>query len=274
MEAPRNIRLQLSAQAWELAQQESLAFPTETAGFSVFHRVPSSQEFKKSSLDETLLGKAKSSVRRAGPAKLVEIGETYTILSVPIVNIDGQTSPVNLYYDTQGWIVAYLDQDAPASQAWQARALNTQVPKLENIETTLLDTVNEVLVEALALPALLSQEAGYYHWQYPNATGFLMFGSALGTIANEQVAFAVPDSFDVYEISTSLWVSGSDGACGEVTLDGATAIAKQCNRSFTHQASDLTKLSPHGARNLSLAQTESNKGATGALTALVYSAKQ
>ena len=136
---------------------------------------------------------------------------------------------VNLYYDDEGWIVAYFAAGAPSSRAWQAIELNPEIPQLTDLSrTTLLDAINDVLLEVVGATTLnvvdprTPAELGYFHWQHPTATHFLMIGTARGTGGSDFVSFAVPASFNVLEMSIAQFITYTDNRpCnGETHLDG------------------------------------------------------
>jgi hypothetical protein len=93
------------------------------------------------------------------------MGNNYTVGSVPIINIDGLTTTVHLYYDDQGWIVTYFPRGSESSRVWQAVDLNSENPALADVSrTTLMDAINDVLVEALNTSPATPDQLGYYHW--------------------------------------------------------------------------------------------------------------
>ena len=100
---------------------------------------------------------------------------------MPIENIDELVTTVNLYYDDQGWLVAYFPVGDELSWSWQAKGLNLEDPVLSDVsDNTPLDAINAVLVEALNSDPINPDQLGYYHWLYPIATEVLMIGNARG----------------------------------------------------------------------------------------------
>jgi hypothetical protein len=273
------IRLELTAeasQALQLNAGDALAFPAADAGFSAYHRVPSAGGgfgLDKAAVDAALLAAPRPSSHRAGVATLLRTGNNYTIFQVPIANIDNLITDVRLYYDVQGWMVAYFPRGHASSQAWQALGLNTENPVLTDVTlTTLLEAINEVLVAVAGTAPLTPQQAGYYHWQYPTATRFLMFATAVSQRRADSVVFAVPDSFTVHEVSVSMWVSKNLNACARATLDGMHLTGDRCNRSFTYRVVDPAQFSSQAAHTLTLEQVNRDEGASGLLGMLIYSA--
>ena len=72
------------------------------------------------------------------PATLVSIGDNYTVAKVALENIDDIVSTVNLYYDDEGWIIAFLPRGVASSQIWQARKENVENPVVTDIALTTL----------------------------------------------------------------------------------------------------------------------------------------
>lgn len=270
------ITLGLTAEARQALQQTGDAFPASYAGFSAYYRVPNvagSFGLDKDAVDQALFSDSGSTLRRAGVGSLIDIGNSHTVGTLPINNIDGLISPVNVYYDDQGWIVAYFPRGAPSSQVWQVVDLDAENPKLTDVSrTTLLDAINDILVEALNQAPLTADQLGYYHWEYPTATSFLMIATARGLIGSDDVSFAVPGSFTMMEVSVSMWISESDTPCARTILDGTNITGDQCDRGFYHFFPSLADFNSHSAHNLELAHFTDNKGASGALVMLVYAA--
>lgn len=88
--------------------------------------------------------------RRTGIGTLIDISDGHTVGLVPNEDIDELVTTVNLYYDDQGWLVAYFPVGDELSWSWQAKGLNLEDPVLSYVsDNTLLDAINYVLVEAL-----------------------------------------------------------------------------------------------------------------------------
>ena len=268
------ITLGLTAEAREALQQSGDAFPASTAGFSAYYRVPDGSGgfgLDKDAVDQALFSDTNPTLRRNGVGTLIDIGGSHTIGSVPINNIDDLISTVNIYYDDQGWIIAYLPAGEPSSQAWQAVDLDVENPVLTDVSrTTLMDAINDVLVEALGQTPLNADQLGYYHWEHPTATSFLMIATARGTAGSDFVSFAVPGSFTMLEVSVSLWVSQSDHSCARIVLDLFDVTGEQCDRSFRHLFPSLSEFNSRSAHSLELAHLNDDQGASGALIMLVY----
>ena len=270
------ITLGLTAEARESLLQTGQAFPASEAAFSAYYRVPDGAGgfgLDKSVVDEALFSNSGPTFYRAGISTLLDSGANYSVGAIPIINIDSLTTSVNLYYDAEGWLVAYFPGGQESSRAWQAVELSVETPALNDLSrTTLLDTINEVLTEALKLPAVTHDQLGYYHWEHPSATSFLMFATARGTIGLDVMSFAVPSNFVVYEVSTAMWISSLDLPCARTILDGVNITGDQCDRGFHYSTVGLAPFNSLSAHTVLLDHFNQDKGASGALVMLIYSA--
>lgn len=262
-------------------QEEELAFPSDTAGFSAYYRLMEEGAFSldKGTVDDYIFSpiSAETSGVRTSPATLVSIGDNYTVAKVALENIDDIVSTVNLYYDDEGWIIAYLPSGAASSQIWQARKEDVENPVVTDIAlTTLLDTLNVVISEALGKTAINSDESdlGYYHWQYPTADNFLMMAVSRQDQGEYPVQFSIPTTLNVSEISATLWISQGqnlEAPCARIEMDEADLIAKQCQKGIYSSIVDLNEFESRDAHSWKLIQSERNEGASGGLMMIVYS---
>ena len=275
------MRVNLTAEARNALQDSDLAFPSDSAGFSAYYRRGSdgSHSLDKDTVDNHIfspIAKGEATFR-AAPAQLVSIGDNYTVAEVSILNIDALNSSLNLYYDDEGWIVAYLPKGAPSSQVWQAREESTENPEVTDISTTtLLDAINVVVNEALGETAIEADNTGlgYYHWQHQDADNFLMMAVSRGEKGEYPVQFSVPDTLTVAEVASTLWIAqggNTQAPCANVALDDASLIAKKCTRGIFSAMVDLSGFGAKSAHNWKLTQSETNEGASGALLIILYS---
>ena len=286
-DSPPGLALALTAEARQQLQTTSNAFPEEEAGFSAFYRVPSRSGgygLDKGSVDGKLHDATAYSALRSGTGQLRDMGDSHSVTTLSILNIGNLITEVDLYYDDQGWLVAYFDRGASSSQVWQAKDLDNETPKLTDVShTVLLDAINAVVHEILRLTPVTAEDLGYYHWAYPDATKFLMMASARVGQGADTVSFAVPPSFNVHEVSVSWWAIGEGGACANVMLDDAALTnanrleTGQCVPGWAHhQVNDLARFNALPAHTMQLEQSAAgieapDQGATGALLMLVYS---
>lgn len=283
------ITLGLTAAASSALQQAGQAFPESDAGFSAYYRVPNSgggYGLDKAAVDAEIFAPVSSGdlTYRDSVASIIATGGNYTVATLPIINIDYVSdtdkliTDVNVYYDDQGWIVAYLPAGVPSSQVWQARALDAENPSLSDIDTVLLDAINVIYVDGLnnSTPLTTTDDGfNYYHWQHPTAANFLMLAQSQAQQggANLPVSFAVPATFQVAEVSATLWISqdvNPSAPCAKLTLDDADLIARQCAKGFYHATADLTAFNAQSAHVMKLEQSARDAGASGGMLMLVY----
>ncbi|MDE2779477.1 MAG: hypothetical protein OXI91_07375 [Chloroflexota bacterium] len=262
-------------------QGTELAFPSDAAGISAYYRreKDGSNSLDKDTVDDHIFGPLESGVNTAlaSPAKLVDVGNNFTVASLSLKNIDSLTSSVNLYYDDEGWIVAYLPMDEPASQIWQAKDIDWETPLITDInDNTLLDAINVVIDEALDETAIDHDDAGlgYYHWQHSEADNFLMLAVSREERGEYPVQLAVPDSITVNEVSSTMWISQGTYAqapCASVRVDDTDVIAETCTKGIYSATTSLTEAEGTSTYSWKLIQTERDGGASGALLMILYS---
>ena len=285
------ITLELPAAAGVALQQAGQAFPAADAGFSAYYRVSDNGSYglDKAAVDAEIFSPVNSGdlAYRDGLATMIAAGGNYTVASLPIINIDyvSETdkliTTVHVYYDDQGWIVAYLPANTPSAQIWQARTLDAENPSLSDVShTVLLDAINIIYVDGLNNNTPLTATAdglGYYHWRHPDAANFLLLALARGEEggASYPVSFAVPADFELAEVSAAMWISrdvNPAAPCAKLTLDAADLIAQECAKGFYHATADLTAFNAQSAHVLKLEQSGRDAGASGGLLMLVYAA--
>ena len=276
------IQLNLTAEARNALQSSELAFPSDSAGFSAYYRRNDngSHSLDKDTVDNYIFSPVEAGkiTYRAAPANLVSIGDNYTVATMSIINIDGLESSLNIYYDDEGWIVAYLPEGTPSSQVWQARQEDLENPAVADISlTTLLDAINVVISEALGESAIPHDDSGlgYYHWQHEDADNFLMMAVSKKDQGEYPVQFSVPETLAVAEIASTLWISQGENLqapCATVALDDAALIAQQCQKGIFSAKVDLEGFGGQTAHNWKLTQSERDEGGSGALLIILYSA--
>lgn len=272
--------LELTASASLALQNSDTAFPSESAGFSAYYRMEDSgsHSLDKAAVDDHIFSpvEPEDTTLRTAPATLVEVGENYTVATLTLENIDSSISEVNLYYDDEGWIVAYLSSGEASALVWQAKDIDVENPDIDEIgDTILLEAINVVVAEALNESAIENDDSnlGHYHWQFPDADNFLMMAVSRQDQGEYPVQFAIPDSLTLSEISTSLWVSqGSNpqAPCAKVTLDDTELIARQCSKGIYSGTVNLASLADTAGHTWKLVQSERDEGGSGAMMIIIY----
>ena len=272
--------MELSPAAKQALQQSDKAFPSDDAGFSAYYRLEDDGSFSldKDTVDDHIFSPAEpgDTTVLAAPATLVDVGQNYTVATLRLKNIDGLESEVNLYYDDEGWIVAYLSNGEASANVWQAKDVDLERPVVADIgDTILLEAINVVIDEALGETAIENDDSdlGYYHWRYPTADNILMMAVTRKLQGEHLVQFAVPESLTLLEISASLWISqwtNPQAPCARVTLDGTDLIPEQCSTRIYDGIFNLTDLADTTGHTWKLIQSLPGEGASGSLMMIIY----
>ncbi len=271
----------LTSTARQALQATDKAFPSDDAGFSAYYRIEDggSYSLDKGTVDDHIFSPIEPDdpTLRTAPATLVKVGANYTVATLTLENIDSLVSTVNLYYDDEGWIVAYLSSGVASALIWQAKDIDVENPSVSEIgDTILLEAINVVVDEALGETAIEYDDTdlGHYHWQFPDADNYLIMAVSRKDQGEYPVQFAVPDTLTLSEISTSLWVSQGTNPlapCAKVTLDDTDLIAEQCSKGIYSGTVDLTSLADTAGHTWNLIHSERDEGASGSLMIIIYS---
>jgi hypothetical protein len=101
-----------------------------------------------------------------------EVGDNYILGIVPISDWGGYID-VNLYADTDGWIVAYLKKDEPVSMVMQWGDSDPDNPTIGVIKSTTLEDAIYKAGEAAGV-GIVSNGIKYYHFGFPNANRMMI----------------------------------------------------------------------------------------------------
>ena len=240
-----------TARQWQLAapthftpatpDREETAFREHEAGFSAYYRVPPGDTPPRLSVSEiydTLLDPPDESNQvRSTPSKKVDLGANFGIITIPMFasrDVAGATTDVTLYFDDQGWIVAYLPANAPASQIWCHQCADDE-PQTNSKANAHLDNnllllaIDEVLTINAALaadnpdataaptaPRAPRDKVGYYHWKHQACNAFLLFGNVAAAGESDPIRFVIPKSIANVKASASVLIT-SHREVGEET---------------------------------------------------------
>ena len=211
------------------------AFPDQEAGFSAYHRVDTSQEGEserylriKTIASGLTSAPEDSEIRKAG--NLDELGLNFGIVELPMYAAVIPSAPienVTVYFDDQGWIVAYLPEGTPAAAIWKYTSMGdtTDETKLKN--NLLVLAINEVL-KADDAATISPDDVKYYDWEDEKCNAFVLFS----TVAEEggksdPVKFVVPRTIKIKDIGASAAVviteqsAPGDGVTASVVVDNA-----------------------------------------------------
>ena len=181
------------------------AFREGDAGFSAWVRVEASEQGSDApALDigrivsELTSAPEESAIRLAGAIDGDDgLGLNFAIITLPMyaaVISSPPTETVTVYFDDQGWIVAYLPKERPAAAIWKYTSMGdtTDETGLEN--NLLVLAINEVLKADDANAEKVGHDnVNYYDWQYQDCNAFALFSAVAEEGGkSDTVKFVVP----------------------------------------------------------------------------------
>jgi len=219
------------------ADDAGTAFREQDAGFSAYYRFTDEQRDPISlnvygiTGNLLLMPDESNSVRAQAAGRAVDIGANFGIVTLPMVaavGVNGPTQDVTVYYDDQGWIVAYLACESPAdgqeeptcepaASIWRHDPTDEQTPEQELGGNLLVLAINEVIgahnkgLSAADRLAMVSHEGDangdnkvrYYDWQNGACNAFVMFSATSNGGDSDPVNFVVPHTIKTEEIHAS-----------------------------------------------------------------------
>ena len=120
--------------------------------------------------------------------------DQYIIGSVGIPDYSEDHDP-HVYVHTDGWVLAYYLAEEPASYIIDLRHYDG----VEIASTKLENAMNEIL----SVIGVVSFEATYYDFRYPNATHLMLIAEAIYYAGDESFDVQLPSGFTYYERSWS-----------------------------------------------------------------------
>ncbi len=180
---------------------DDTAFPEEKAGFSAYYRVGGSDGGEseprlnvKSIADALTSDPGESEIRKAG--NLNELGLNFGIVELPMYAAFVSPRPienVTVYFDDQGWIVAYLPTGKPAAAIWKYKSVGDTTGNAELANNLLVLAINEVLKANDASAAEVGHSAvAYYDWENADCDAFVLFSAVANGGASAPVKFVIP----------------------------------------------------------------------------------
>ena len=131
-------------------------------------------------------------------SKVYRVGDNYIIGKTPIPDYGGDVD-VHVYADTDGWLVAYLKMDEPASKIMQWETADVNNPKFVAISTTLVDALIKA-GEAVNV-GIVNSEIKYYDFEFPNANGMMIFVRTSATDGSKICQVEIPADYTLFEAS-------------------------------------------------------------------------
>ncbi len=224
------------------------AFREEDAGISAFLQVSAqSGSGSQARLNINTIADALTSapdahsVRQTGT--LVDLGLNFGIVEVPMAAATISSPPaerVSVYFDDEGWIVAYLPHDRPAAAIWKYRAADgatSHDPKADkHLEKNLLVlAINEVmLANDPHTGVVTSSDVTYYDWTCPACDALALFTGVSESGTPEEIKFVVPHTISLVRPSAAVVmtepIDGVDNVKAGMSVDGEVIASATTDR--------------------------------------------
>ena len=111
----------------------------------------------------------------------MDIGFNFGIIRLPMHAAFVSPRPtenVTVYFDDQGWIVAYLPTGKPAAAIWKYKSVGDTTGNAELANNLLVLAINEVLKANDASAARVGHSAvDYYDWENADCDAFALFSA-------------------------------------------------------------------------------------------------
>ncbi len=248
------------------ADDAGTAFRKDEAGFSAYYRF-TDEEGNPLALNVygitgslLVMPDEGNSIRAQAAGRPVDIGANFGIVTLPMVAAAGVAVPpqdITVYYDDQGWIVAYLacelaadGQDGPtcdpAAAIWKHDPTDGETGEQELGSNLLVLAINEVigahngsLPEADHLDMVShngdpdgNNKVSYYDWQNGACNAFVMFSATSDGGESHPVHFVIPHTIKTQEIHASSaalitrqQAEGSETLAATIVDDAITTFA-------------------------------------------------
>ncbi|MYC31746.1 MAG: hypothetical protein F4X64_01030 [Chloroflexi bacterium] len=170
-----------------------------------------------------------------GAGANVDWGLNFAIVELPMYAAVISPKPVEnvtVYFDDQGWVVAYLPKGRPAAAIWKhgsAEDATADDPKAnEDLEKNLLVlALNEVL-KAGDINTVEHADVAYYDWANENCDAFALFSATGSGGASEPVKFVIPRTITEIQASAAVVLGeqaqGGDSITASVVVDRNTVV--------------------------------------------------
>ena len=172
----------------------------------------------------------------------VDWGLNFAIVELPMYAAVISPKPVErvtVYFDDQGWVVAYLPKGRPAAAIWKhgsAEGATTDDPKAnEDLEKNLLVlAINEVLKANDANAAVFGHSrVAYYDWDNEDCDAFALFSAVTEGEESNPVKFVIPRTITEIQASAAVVLeeqtTNGDSVTASVTVDGKAVTSASSN---------------------------------------------
>lgn len=272
-------KLSIPASVAAAEADDETAFREEDAGISAYIRVGSGSDPR---LDINKIVDALTSVPESaairGEGALVDMGLNFGIVDLPMRSAVIGGAPdenVSVYFDHDGWIVAYLPHDRPAAALWKhgsAAGATADDPKAdETLERNLLVlAIREVmLAQDPNSRDIKPSEVTYYDWMCPQCDAFVLFSGVSKAGTPDEIKFVVPYTISLVQASAAValteQVDGGDSVRASLAVDGDVIASAGAGDLLDSANFDLARDSESTSLHRVVIEGPSNNIAAGAI---------
>ena len=223
------------------------AFREEDAGLSAYLRVgPTQGSGSQPRLNIRAIVDALTSTPEAsqlrGTGELVDWGLNFGIVELPMSAAVISPAPVEnvtVYFDNDGWVVAYLPHDRPAAALWKydsADGPSASDPKADQhlVKNLLVIAINEVMIaEDQGTATVDPSEVNYYDWTCPRCDTFALFSGVSKAGVSDEIKFVIPYTISLVRSSAAVVITEPVQQGGSVTataaVDGKVVVTANAN---------------------------------------------
>ena len=226
-------------------EDSDTAFREGEAGFSAWVRIAASEEgddeprlnvlsIKESLEAEPDPDKSGTVHQIRGAGDNVDWGLNFAIVKLPMYAMVPGSVPeeivenVTVYFDDQGWVVAYLPKGRPAAAIWKYKSVPDATGNEELENNLLVLAINEVL-KAGESDVVEHADVGYYDWENESCDAFALFSAATKEgVKSEPVKFVIPRTITEIQASAAVVIAElaqeSSNVTAGIDVDGNTVI--------------------------------------------------
>lgn len=231
-------------------EDSDTAFREGEAGFSAWVRIAASEQGDDEPRLDVLGIKERleadpdpdrsgTADRIRGAGANVDWGLNFAIVELPMYAAVISPKPVEnvtVYFDDQGWVVAYLPKDRPAAAIWKHKSVPDATGNEELENNLLVLAINEVLkANDTNADGVSHSDVAYYDWENENCDAFALFSAATKEgVKSEPVKFVVPYTITEIQASAAAVIAeqaqGGGSATASVVVDGNTVVAASASQ--------------------------------------------
>lgn len=223
--------------ASDRASDGETGFPKADAGISAYYRIPAPQDGNRLDIMDVVIALTAPAPAddelRAGPADIINLGLNFGIIAIPMHGAVAASTPppttVNVYFDDQGWIIAYLPKGTPPAAIWRYSAGNDDDDANAALEDDFLARAIKLVAKSGADAVGHISPAGYYDWQNPECDAYVLFSNHIGGPADHPVRFIIPSAIDAVQASAAVLITshteGGSADRAELRVDDAAVVS-------------------------------------------------